>query len=100
MSERCNWCGTEIRDTRYQAEAKLERAAFRAEEALHDLQSLNIVQGNLRLDPLVFEAHTQARLQEREEAQQTFAERGQASADLPFSDSDDETKERFEHLEL
>ena len=42
ISIRCNWCGTEINDPAYLAQAEVERATSRAEDALHSLQSLTI----------------------------------------------------------
>lgn len=40
ISPRCNWCGKEIEDAAYQANADTERAAFFAQQAIHDAQSL------------------------------------------------------------
>jgi len=40
ISPRCNWCGKEIEDAAYQAKADTERAAFFAQQAIHDTQSL------------------------------------------------------------
>ena len=42
ISVRCNWCGTEITDPAYLAQAEVERATSRAEDALHSLQSLTV----------------------------------------------------------
>jgi hypothetical protein len=39
-SARCNWCGYEIIDSKYQAQAEAERQALYAERAMHDAQSL------------------------------------------------------------
>jgi hypothetical protein len=39
-SVRCNWCGTEIEDSAYQAQAQTEREAFFMHQAEHDAQSL------------------------------------------------------------
>lgn len=39
-SVRCNWCGTEIEDPAYQAQAENEREAFFAHQAEHDAQSI------------------------------------------------------------
>lgn len=36
----CNWCGKEIEDAAYQAQAQTEREAFFAHQATHDAQSL------------------------------------------------------------
>ena len=43
ISIRCNWCGVEIGDPAYLAQAEVERAAARAEDALHSLQSRMIL---------------------------------------------------------
>ena len=48
ISTRCNWCGVEIEDPAYLAQAEVERATSRAEDALHDLQSLTISQTTYR----------------------------------------------------
>jgi len=40
ISARCNWCGHEINDPSYQAEARVQREAFFVEQAVHDAQSL------------------------------------------------------------
>nr|MDQ2688576.1 hypothetical protein [Armatimonadota bacterium] len=45
-SVRCNWCGTEIEDPAYQAQAENEREAFFAHQAAHDAQSI----ANMRTD--------------------------------------------------
>lgn len=39
-SARCNWCGKEIEDPAYQAQAETAREAFFAHQAAHDAQSL------------------------------------------------------------
>lgn len=39
-SVRCNWCGTEIEDPTYQAQAENRREAFFAHQVEHDAQSL------------------------------------------------------------
>ncbi len=43
ISARCNWCGMEVTDAAYLAQAGVERIAARAEDALHSLQSQMIV---------------------------------------------------------
>lgn len=48
ISIRCNWCGVEIEDPAYLAQAEVERATSRAEDALHSLQSLTISQTTYR----------------------------------------------------
>lgn len=41
ISANCNWCGAEIEDPGYQAQAEVERAALEAEQARHDRQTLD-----------------------------------------------------------
>ena len=40
ISPKCSWCGTEIEDADYQAQAEVERAALDAEQARHDQQGI------------------------------------------------------------
>jgi len=47
ISPRCNWCGHEIADPAYQAQAEVDRAAFFAQQALHEAQSLAFMEGTM-----------------------------------------------------
>jgi hypothetical protein len=38
-SARCNWCGEEIADSAYQAEADFKREALHAQQAMHDAKA-------------------------------------------------------------
>jgi hypothetical protein len=46
-SARCNWCGHEINDPDYQAQARVQRELFFAQQAAHDAQSLIWSQQNI-----------------------------------------------------
>ncbi len=123
ISVRCNWCGAEIEDPAYLAQAEVERAASRAEQALHELQSLTISPiteqysyfgqaGALLGLPLLsrqddaallakrtkYEAWEQARQAAVRAQQQAFQEArvDEAPAEEPAASVQD----RFEHLEL
>ncbi len=45
-SLRCNWCGEEIKDPEYQANAKVEREIFQVDQAMHDAASRRFNYGN------------------------------------------------------
>ena len=125
ISTRCNWCGVEIEDPSYLAQAEVERAASRAEDALHSLQSLTIspitesysrfgqVGVLLGLPPLSRQddAATLAQRAEYEvweQARQAAVIRAQqqkASEEMPAEDPQSEephteAQGRFGHLEL
>ena len=119
ISARCNWCGAEITDAAYLAQAEVERAAMRSEDALHSLQSLTIspitetysrfreVNALLGLPPLSRQddAATVAQrveYQNWEQARQAAIVRAQqqASAETPAEEPAAEAGDRFGHLEL
>ncbi len=123
ISARCNWCGVEITDAAYLAQADVERAAFRAEDALHSLQSLTIrpvaepysrygqvsallgrytlsqqdAMSAQRMDCEVWEQARQAA--ELHAQQQKAAQQAQAE-ETPAAQPTAEAGDRFGHLEL
>ena len=120
ISLRCNWCGVEIEDPTYRAQAEVERAAFRAEDALHSLQSLTILantpQGS-RLDqvgalvgaPFLAppeDAATRAgriyfeALERQRRETLLLAKQQKALGAAPAEEPADEAEDRFGHLEL
>jgi len=100
ISARCNWCGGEIDDPEYQAQAEASRAAFLAELALHDLNALHIVGCN---DPFAAGMIVPAeRVYWQRRAEQETRQHTPLAPppDAPESEPKDETRERFGHLEL
>ena len=120
ISTRCNWCGVEIEDPAYLAQAEVERTASRAEDALHSLQSLTISQttyrntragysdGNFGV-PLMSPYDAAALVSKRaeyeawEQARQAAVVRAQqqkASGEMLVEEPVAEAEGRFGHLEL
>lgn len=109
ISIRCNWCGAEIEDPAYLAQAEVERAAARAEDALHSLQSRMILvnaptsapfailpeDAVTRLGRLEFEALEQARRETLHRVKQQ-----KAAEETPVEGPATEAHDRFGHLEL
>lgn len=119
ISIRCNWCGAEIKDPEYRAQAEVEHAALRAEDALHSLQLLTLcppAEPYSRFDQICtvfglpalqsqtdqaalvkraeYAAWEQARREALLHAQQLKASQEQVA------EGDSETEDRFGHLEL
>ena len=125
ISTRCNWCGVEIEDPSYLAQAEVERATSRAEDALHSLQSLTISQspygyiqggyasGNIGV-PLIspydaaalvsrraeYEAWEQARQAAVVHAQQQKESEETPAGEPQSEEPHAEAQGRFGHLEL
>ena len=101
ISARCNLCGGEIDDPNYQAQAEAGRAAYFAEQALHDLQSLSLIRGN---DSLAVGMTAPAeRIYWQKQAAYEAEKRQPHIApvpEAPIADPEDETRERFGHLEI
>lgn len=101
ISARCNWCGGEIDDPAYQSQAEAGRAAFFAEQARHDLQTLSIMRGNDPLAPAMTAPPQPVFWQRRAHLE---AEPHQPPVTPPSdtspSEPEDDTKERFDHLEI
>ncbi len=104
ISAKCNWCGTEIVDTAYLAQAEVQRAALEAERAQHDRQavgfsaigdSLGLLTG-LSSPVLERQVVRPARKRRQEPAAVPPLPTPEAPAAPPVS----ETQGRFEHLEL
>lgn len=104
ISAKCNWCGAEIEDAAYLAQAEVERAALETERAQHDRQamgfsatidSLGLLTG-LSSPVLERQIVRPARECHREPAAVPPPPVPEAPAAPPVS----ETQGRFEHLEL
>ena len=130
ISPKCSWCGVEIEDAQYRAQAEVERAAQRAEEALHSFQSLTlnpVTPRYSRLDYSRFDqvselfglptsspqndaaasarwaeylACVEARREAKERAEQLKPSQGKASQEAADDEADAESDGRFGHLEL
>ena len=124
ISTRCNWCGTEITDAAYLAQAEVERATSRAEDALHSLQSLTINPLTQRYSyfnqasallglPLLtgqddIPTFARAEYESWEYARQAAVVRAQQqkrsleaqAEETPVKEPAAETPDRFKHLEL
>ncbi|MDQ2800309.1 MAG: hypothetical protein M3Y13_11795 [Armatimonadota bacterium] len=104
ISAKCNWCGTEIEDTAYLAQAEVQRAILEAERAQHDRQavgfsaivnSLGLLTG---LSSPVLEK--QIVRPAREHRQEPAAVPPPPAPEAPAAPLVSETQGRFDHLEL
>ena len=107
ISAKCNWCGAEIEDAAYLAQAEVERAALETENARHNRQaagfsaivdSLGLFPGlsSPVLDRKIVRPARQRRQEPAAAPPVTPPLTPEASAVPPIS----ETQGRFEHLEL
>lgn len=111
ISAKCNWCGAEIEDPAYLAQAEVERAALEADQARRDQQAvgfsslvdgLGLLTGLSRpvLERQVVQAGHAAREHRQQPAVVVPAPSPVPAPEAPPAPPVSETQGRFEHLEL